>query len=194
MNFLAWFVRIEFCLVAMETCAAAHYGSRRLRELGHDARLIAPQFVAFYRKGGKSVKNDAQDAEAICEAASDAEAICEAASRQACSLSRPRRRCNKVSRFCTVRGRVLSKSERRLRIIWVQRSPCAWATSISGLGRTDKRARYNPAGVRRLAREDLPFEQYSATTTRLMGQVICGSFAPLISTPSVAFTDVRSHW
>lgn len=70
MNFLAWFVRIEFCLVAMETCAAAHYGSRRLREVGHDARLITPQFVAFYRKGGKSVKNDAQDAEAICEAAS----------------------------------------------------------------------------------------------------------------------------
>jgi len=69
-NFLAWIVQIQPCIVAMEACAAAHYWSRRLRELGHDARLIAPQFVAPYRKGGKSVKNDAQDAEAICEAAS----------------------------------------------------------------------------------------------------------------------------
>lgn len=36
-----------------------------LRELGHEVRLIAPQFAAPYRKGGKHVKNDRLDAEAI---------------------------------------------------------------------------------------------------------------------------------
>jgi transposase len=56
--------------VAMEACSAAHYWARKLRALGHDARLIPPQFVAPYRKGGVHVKNDALDAEATCEAAS----------------------------------------------------------------------------------------------------------------------------
>ncbi|MGF6872674.1 transposase [Paraburkholderia sp. MM5477-R1] len=54
----------------MEACSAAHYWARRLRALGHEVRLIAPQFAAPYRKGGKHVKNDALDAEAICAAAS----------------------------------------------------------------------------------------------------------------------------
>jgi transposase len=53
----------------MEACSAAHYWARKLRALGHDVRLIAPQFAAPYRKGGKHVKNDRLDAEAICEAA-----------------------------------------------------------------------------------------------------------------------------
>ena len=54
----------------MEACGAAHYWARKLRALGHDVRLIPPQFVAPYRKGGAHVKNDALNAEAICEAAS----------------------------------------------------------------------------------------------------------------------------
>ncbi|PQV43260.1 transposase [Paraburkholderia sp. BL21I4N1] len=54
----------------MEACSAAHYWARRLRALGHVVRLIASQFAAPYRKGGKHVKNDALDPEAICEAAS----------------------------------------------------------------------------------------------------------------------------
>ncbi len=57
-------------LVAMEACGGTHYWARKLRSLGHDVRLIPPQFAAPYRKGGPHVKNDAQDAEAICEAAS----------------------------------------------------------------------------------------------------------------------------
>ncbi|MEX3953952.1 IS110 family transposase [Paraburkholderia sp. EG287B] len=68
-KFLEWFANIEPCLVAMEACSAAHYWGRKLRELGHEVRLIAPQFAAPYRKGGKHVKNDRLDAEAICEAA-----------------------------------------------------------------------------------------------------------------------------
>ncbi|MGF6812586.1 transposase [Paraburkholderia sp. Clong3] len=69
-NFLNWFVNVPPCLVAMEACSGAHYWARRLRELGHEVRLIPPQFVAPYRKGGARMKNDALDAEAICEAAS----------------------------------------------------------------------------------------------------------------------------
>jgi transposase len=49
----------------MEACGGAHYWAQRLRECGHTVRLMAPQFVRPYMK---STKNDAQDAEAICEA------------------------------------------------------------------------------------------------------------------------------
>jgi transposase len=52
-------------LIGMEACGSAHYWARRFREHGHDVRLIAPQFVKAYVK---SPKNDARDAEAICEA------------------------------------------------------------------------------------------------------------------------------
>jgi len=69
-HLLSWFANLQPCLVAMEACSAAHYWARKLRALGHDVRLIPPQFVAPYRKGGARVKNDARDAEAICEAAS----------------------------------------------------------------------------------------------------------------------------
>jgi len=69
-KFLEWFANRPPCLVAMESCSAAHYWARKLILMGHDVRLIAPQFAAPYRKGGVGVKNDANDAEAICEAAS----------------------------------------------------------------------------------------------------------------------------
>jgi transposase len=64
---LDFFRQLEPCLVAMEACGSAHYWARELRALGHEVRLIAPQFVKPYVKSGK---NDANDAEAICEAAS----------------------------------------------------------------------------------------------------------------------------
>jgi transposase len=50
----------------MEACASAHYWAREFSRMGHDVKLIAPQFVKPYVK---SQKNDANDAEAICEAA-----------------------------------------------------------------------------------------------------------------------------
>lgn len=53
------------CLVAMEACGGAHFWARLCRHYGHDVRLIAPQFVKPFVK---SNKNDAVDAEAICEA------------------------------------------------------------------------------------------------------------------------------
>lgn len=60
-----FFAQLRPCLVGMEACGSAHYWARELRALGHDVRLIAPQFVAPYRKNDK---NDGNDAEAICEA------------------------------------------------------------------------------------------------------------------------------
>ena len=53
------------CVVGLEACGSAHYWARELRALGHDVRLMAPQFVRPYRKNDK---NDGNDAEAICEA------------------------------------------------------------------------------------------------------------------------------
>jgi len=62
---LAYFANLSACLVGLEACGGSHYWARELIKLGHDARLISPQFVKPYVKGNK---NDANDAEAICEA------------------------------------------------------------------------------------------------------------------------------
>lgn len=62
---LEFFARLEPCLVGMEACAGAHYWGRKLTALGHAVRLIAPKYVKAYVKTNK---NDARDAEAICEA------------------------------------------------------------------------------------------------------------------------------
>ena len=56
------------CLIGMEACSGAHDWARKLKAMGHDARMMAPKLVAPYRDGGKRKKNDAVDAEAICEA------------------------------------------------------------------------------------------------------------------------------
>lgn len=64
---LEYFAQIPPCLIGMEACGGAHYWARELSKLGHTVRLMAAQFVRPYRKQGK---NDANDAEAICEAVS----------------------------------------------------------------------------------------------------------------------------
>ena len=53
------------CLIGMEACVGAHHLSRKLRALGHDARLMPAKYVRPYSKGQK---NDFRDAEAIAEA------------------------------------------------------------------------------------------------------------------------------
>ena len=63
----AFFVNLPPCLIGMEACASAHHWGRVLRRHGHTVRLMAPQFVKPYVKTNK---NDAADAEAICEAVS----------------------------------------------------------------------------------------------------------------------------
>ncbi|MFZ5698556.1 MAG: IS110 family transposase [Pseudomonadota bacterium] len=62
---LEFFANLPPCLIGLEACAGTHYWARELGKLGHTVRLMAGQFVAPYRKSGK---NDANDAEAICEA------------------------------------------------------------------------------------------------------------------------------
>ena len=61
-----YLITLPVCTVAMEACASAHYWARLFESYGHEVKLIAPQFVKPYVK---SNKNDAVDAEAICEAA-----------------------------------------------------------------------------------------------------------------------------
>lgn len=53
------------CLIGMEACSGAHEWGRRFQQHGHAVKLMAPKFVAPYRK---SDKNDGNDAEAVCEA------------------------------------------------------------------------------------------------------------------------------
>jgi len=62
---LAFFAKLPACLVGMEACAAAHHWGRELQKLGHLVRLMPPRYVKPYVK---RQKNDAADAEAICEA------------------------------------------------------------------------------------------------------------------------------
>jgi transposase len=60
-----FFKELPPCLIGMEACGTSHYWARVLMGYGHTVKLIACQFVKPYVKGGK---NDANDAEAICEA------------------------------------------------------------------------------------------------------------------------------
>ncbi len=62
---LDYFKGIAPCLIGIEACGSSHYWARELSQLGHHVKLIPAQFVKPFVKGGK---NDANDAEAICEA------------------------------------------------------------------------------------------------------------------------------
>ena len=62
-----FFVNLPACLIGMEACGSAHHWARKLQGFGHTVKLMAPQFVKPYVKTNK---NDAADAEAICEAVS----------------------------------------------------------------------------------------------------------------------------
>ncbi|WP_034711932.1 IS110 family transposase, partial [Acidovorax sp. JHL-9] len=61
----SFFVNLPACLIGMEACGSAHHWARKLQSMGHTVRLMAPQFVKPYVKTNK---NDAADAQAICEA------------------------------------------------------------------------------------------------------------------------------
>jgi transposase len=62
---IRFFTQLHPCLIGIEACGSAHFWARQLVQLGHAVRLMAPQFVKPYVKTNK---NDARDAEAICEA------------------------------------------------------------------------------------------------------------------------------
>src|SRR5437660_8052522 len=85
---LAFFSRIPRCVVGLEACATAHYWARELAALGHEVRLMPAQYVKAYIKRNK---NDAADAEAICEAGA-----------RRCDLCGSRRQSNRRRRCCIV--------------------------------------------------------------------------------------------
>jgi transposase len=62
---LAFFEKLEPCLIGMEACGSSHHWARQFQKLGHEVRLMPAMYVKAYVKRGKS---DAIDAEAICEA------------------------------------------------------------------------------------------------------------------------------
>jgi transposase len=62
---IEFFAKLSPCLVGMEACGTAHHWAREIRTLGHEVRLMPAHYVKAYVKRGK---NDAADAEAICEA------------------------------------------------------------------------------------------------------------------------------
>ena len=62
---VTFFANLPPCLIGIEACASAHHWARELSRLGHEVKLMSPQFVKPYVKTNK---NDARDAEAICEA------------------------------------------------------------------------------------------------------------------------------
>src|SRR3954452_23572052 len=63
---MGFFAKLPACTVGMEACATAHHWAREIGALGHTVQLVPPRYVKPYLKRGK--KNDAVDAEAICEA------------------------------------------------------------------------------------------------------------------------------
>ena len=66
-EFLTYLGKLEPTSIGLEACGGSHYWARELQQLGHEVRLIPPQYVKAYVARGK---NDAADAAAICEAMS----------------------------------------------------------------------------------------------------------------------------
>ncbi len=64
---VTFFEKLPATVVAVEACSGSHHWSRLLQSFGHEVRLLSPQHVKPYVKRGK---NDASDAEALCEAMS----------------------------------------------------------------------------------------------------------------------------
>ena len=64
---VTFFEKLAPTVIAIEACGGSHHWARLLHSLGHSVKMIAPQLVKPYVKRGK---NDAADAEALCEAMS----------------------------------------------------------------------------------------------------------------------------
>lgn len=59
---MEFFALLHPCIVGIESCGSAHHWARKLRSVGHEVRMMAPQFVAPYRKSDKNDHNDAEAA------------------------------------------------------------------------------------------------------------------------------------
>jgi transposase len=98
---LAFFQKLPPCLVGIEACASSHRWSRELQALGHKVRLMPPAYVKPYVK---RQKNDATDAEAICEAVS----------RPNMRFVETKRRLSNRAAWCSI-AHAISSSASRLR-------------------------------------------------------------------------------
>lgn len=131
-DLLSFLANITPCVVAMEAGSGAHHWSRELITMGHDARIIDPKFVIPYRTGGKSRKNDRNDARAICEAAgrphmrfvpvkSDAQqAILVIHRRRRQVVAEHTRTANQIRGFLAEFGVVIAKGVNTLKREWMQ--------------------------------------------------------------------------
>jgi transposase len=91
---LGYFAQLPSALVGMEACAGAHYWGRALRDVGHEVRLLAPQYVKAYVRGNKNDYNDALAiAEAVVRPSLRAVAIKTVAQQDAQALHRVRAQC-----------------------------------------------------------------------------------------------------
>lgn len=121
---LPFVAQLAPCRIGMEACQGAHHWTRATRKLGHDVRLIRPQFVTPYRQ---SHKNDPNDAAATCEAVSRPHMrfvpIKEVAHQDIQALHRARQLlikqrtalCNQVRGLLSAYGIVMAQGVRRLR-------------------------------------------------------------------------------
>lgn len=122
---LEFFAALLPCRVGMEACGGAHEWARRIEALGHEVKLMAPQYVKAYVQGNKT---DARDATAICEAAGresvPAVAIRSRASQQMQALHRVREgwmkqrtaTANQIRGLLAEFGQVITPGMRRLRL------------------------------------------------------------------------------
>src|ERR1700735_4121526 len=95
---LIFFQKLPPCLVGIEACASSHHWSRELQALGHTVRLMPPAYVKPYVKRHK---NDATDAEAICEAVA----------RPTCGSLR-RRHPSSIAAWCSIVRAISSSASR----------------------------------------------------------------------------------
>jgi transposase len=154
-----FFAKLPPCRIGLEACGAAHYWARVLGGLGHEVVLLPPQYIKPYLKRGK---NDALDAEAICEA-----------------MSRPGMRFVPVKSAASQAGLMLLKTrellvKQRTMLINAMRGHAAEFGVIAGKGPVKvsellQRAHAETAAVPALAREmlDVLAGQLDALNARL---------------------------
>jgi len=131
-DLLAFLSNVKPCVMAMESGSGAHHWSRELIKMGHDARIIDPKFVIPYRIGGKSRKNDRNDARAICEAAGRPQmnfVPVKSETQQSILIIHRRRRqivaehtrtANQIRSFLAEFGVVIAKGVNTLKRAWLQ--------------------------------------------------------------------------
>ena len=95
----ARFANMPPCLIGMEACVGAHHLSRKLKALGHDARLMPAQYVRPYSKGQK---NDFRDAEAIGLFGSSGSSSAHSPSLRSNRMTPPPRTVNHVRQNCSI--------------------------------------------------------------------------------------------